>query len=49
MRGLVETGLIGEGAAYVANPLITPIVNLLLVVIVLLISPSRGAATEPAR
>ncbi len=44
----METASAGEGAALVANRVMLS-VSLLVVVIVLLISPFRGAAMEPAR
>lgn len=48
MSGFMETASAGEGAALVANRVMLS-VSLLVVVIVLLISPFRGAAMEPAR
>ena len=48
MRALVEYRLAGEGAAATVDPVLMSI-SLLLVVVVLLISPLRGAAMEPAR
>lgn len=47
MRRLTDNGLITEGAALAANLVITSV--RLLVVVVLLITPFRGAAMEPAR
>ncbi len=53
MFGLKELGLIADSVALAANPLFSSLpamsVSLLLVVVVLLISPSGGAAMEPAR
>ena len=48
MRVLADIGFDGEGAAAVVDPVLMAM-SLLLVVVVLLISPIRGAAVEPAR
>jgi len=47
MRVLADIGLAGEGAFYVDPSLMA--LSLLLLVLVLLIIPGRGAAMEPAR
>ena len=48
MRALADIGIKGEGAVAIAEPLLMAS-SLLLLVLVLLISPIRGAAMEPAR
>ncbi len=48
MRAMADIGLKGEGAALVVDPVLMSI-SLLLLVVVLLICPIRGAAMEPAR
>lgn len=47
MRALADIGIKGEGAL-VADPVLMA-VSLVSLVLVLLISPIRGAAMEPAR
>jgi hypothetical protein len=48
MRALADIGFKGDGAVVIAEPLLMA-VSLLTLVLVLLISPIRGAAMEPAR
>ncbi len=47
MRALADISMKGEGAA-IADPMLMA-VSLVVLVLVLLISPVRGAAMEPAR
>ena len=48
MRALADIGIKGEGAVLIVEPLLMA-VSLVSLVVVLLISPIRGAAMEPAR